>query len=441
MSSAPPFPFHLLVKPTGAICNLRCHYCFYLDKERLYPGGGFRMTDELLENYLRHLVEAQPVSEITLAWQGGEPLLMGMDFFRRSIELQKKFQAPGRRFFNTLQTNGTLINEAWARFFHDHHFLIGISIDGPPAIHDAYRRDRAGRPTCDRVLRGLELLKKYAVAHNALVTVHRANADHPLEVYRFLRDDVGIRFLQLIPVVAKRPGRGGKEKGDGDRTTTTPSPRSCPVTDFTVTDEQWGRFLISVFDEWVRRDVGEIYVNLFDAALANWAGEAAGMCVFSAQCGRSLVLEHNGDLYSCDHFVDRHHWLGNLFQRPLSALVNSPQQRRFGREKEETLPDLCRNCRVRFACHGGCPKDRFLLTPDGQPGLNYLCRGYQRFFFHIQQPMGIMTRLLRLQRPPAEILRLYAGDQGFPKEALADVGRNDPCPCGSGKKFKYCHGG
>lgn len=385
--TAPP-AFHLLAKPRGAVCNLACTYCFYLSKEKLYPGSAFRMTDLMLETYIRRLIEAHRAPEVTIAWQGGEPMLMGLDFFQRSMEYQEKYRRPGMTILNTIQTNGTLINDEWAAFFREHNFLVGISIDGPPLRHDAFRRDKQDRPTFDRVIQGLDYLKKHGVEFNALVTIHKANADNPLEVYRFLRDDLGIRFLQLIPIV---------ERGIGTRA----------VSDFSVTAGQYGRFLIAVFEEWVRHDVAETFVNMFDVALANWAGEMPGLCLFAPTCGMTLAMEHTGDMYSCDHFVTPEHFLGNIADTPMIEMVASPRQQKFGRDKLDLLPRYCRECPVLFACHGGCPKDRFIKTPRGEGGLNYLCRGYKAFFKHIDRPMRIMTGFLRENRAPAEIMQIY----------------------------------
>ncbi len=389
MSINPTTPpaFHLLAKPTGALCNLACAYCFYLSKEKLYPGSLFRMTDEMLETYIQRLIEAHQYPEVTIAWQGGEPMLMGLDFFRRSIEYQEKYRRPGMTFLNTIQTNGTLISDEWAAFFREHNFLVGISIDGPRQRHDAFRQDKQGRPTFDRVIQGLDHLKQHGVEFNALVTIHKANADNPLDVYRFLRDELEIKFIQLIPIVER-----GMETG--------------AVSDFSVTAGQYGRFLIAIFEEWVRRDVGETFVNMFDVALANWAGEPPSLCVFAPTCGMTLAMEHNGDLYSCDHFVSPDHFLGNIGEVPMIEMVTSPKQQKFGRDKLDLLPHYCRECRVRFACHGGCPKDRFIKTPKGEAGLNYLCKGYKTFFKHIDRPMRIMTGLLRENRAPAEIMQM-----------------------------------
>lgn len=406
--------FHVLVKPRGPICNLNCQYCFFLSKEKLYPGSGFRMEDSLLEAYIRQLIASQKVPEVSVAWQGGEPTLMGLDFFRRSIDYEKKYCPPGMKVHNTIQTNGTLLDDEWCEFFRENKFLVGISIDGPRAMHDAFRTDKAGRPTFDKVMRGLRLLQKHGVEYNILATINAANAGHPNDVYRFFRDEAGAQFIQLIPIV-ERDGSGA-------------------VTGRSVYPGQFGRFMNAVFDEWVRRDVGRVYVQMFDIALAGWSGIPHGLCVFSPTCGEAMALEHNGDLYSCDHFVDPDYFLGNIRERPMAEIVASPKQRKFGMDKLEKLPQYCRECKVRFACHGGCPKDRFIDTPDGEPGLNYLCAGYRAFFSHIDKPMRIMARLLRQNRAPAEIMRILAN------EPRIKVRRNDPCPCGSGRKYKLCHG-
>ncbi len=424
-AQAPP-AFHLLSKPTGAICNLDCAYCFFLAKEMLYPGSRFRMADDLLQNYIRQLIESHQTPEVTIAWQGGEPTLMGLDFFRRSVDIARQVARPGMTIQHTIQTNGTLLNDEWAAFFKEHDFLVGISIDGPRAMHDAYRHDKGGAPTFDRVMRGLTFLKKHDVEWNALVTLNRANSNHPLEVYRFLRDECGATFIQFIPIVERLHESG--------------VPYGNAVTDRSVTAEQYGQFLIGVFEEWVRHDIGRVYVQMFDVALANWYGEPPGLCVFSPTCGTALAMEHNGDLYSCDHFVEPAYRLGNIHQTHMIELVASAQQVKFGRDKFDTLPQYCLDCDVRFACHGGCPKDRFIATPDGEPGLNYLCAGYKRFFHHIDQPMQLMARLLQQDRAPAELMRWYAERDHQWQALLAQTGRNDPCPCGSGKKFKHCHG-
>ena len=423
---APP-AFHLLSKPTGAICNLDCAYCFFLAKEMLYPGSRFRMADELLEKYIRQLIEAHQSPEVTIAWQGGEPTLMGLNFFQRSIEHAQKYLRPGQTIQHTIQTNGTLLNDEFAAFFKENNFLVGISIDGPREMHDAYRHDKGGAPTFDKVMRGLSFLKRHGVEWNALTTLNQANVDHPVKVYRFLRDECGARFIQFIPIVERLHVNG--------------VPYGSAVTERSITARQYGQFLIDVFEEWVRHDIAAVYVQMFDVALANWYGEPPGLCVFSRTCGTALALEHNGDLYSCDHFVEPAHKLGNINETHMIELVASDKQLKFGHDKFDTLPRYCLDCDVRFACHGACPKDRFIATPDGEPGLNYLCAGYKMFFHHIDQPMQLMVRLLRQNRAPSELMRLYADRDQQWQELLDRTGRNDPCPCGSGKKFKNCHGG
>jgi serine-type anaerobic sulfatase-maturating enzyme len=431
-----PLAFHLLAKPTGAVCNLDCAYCFFLSKEMLYPGSRFRMADNLLESYVRQLIEAHGQSPVVqIAWQGGEPTLMGVDFFRRSVELVERYLAPGQRAAYSIQTNGTLVDREWATFFAEHDFLVGISIDGPREIHDVHRVNKGGRGSFDQVMRGLDHLKTAGVEWNALTTIHAANAEHGREVYRFLRDDCGARFVQFIPIIERVP------ETETDGTVPWASWRDRPlyvqdgnrVTGRSVSPEQFGRFLIDVFEEWVRRNVGEMYVQMFDVALANWFGEPPGLCIHSETCGLALALEHTGDLYCCDHFVEPAYRLGNIRETHMLELVSSPRQRQFGLDKRERLPRYCLDCDVRFACHGGCPKDRFVSTPDGDPGLNYLCAGYKAFFHHVDAPMRFMCEQLRRGGAPAEIMRLYARDD-------AARGRNDPCTCGSGRKWKHCHG-
>jgi uncharacterized protein len=376
-----PSSFHVLGKPTGAICNLDCSYCFFLAKEELYPGSSFRMGDDLLEAYLRQLLEGHRGPEVTISWQGGEPTLMGVDFFRRVVELVERFRRPDQVVEHAIQTNGTLVDDAWATFFAEHDVLVGISIDGPRELHDAYRVDKGGKPTFDRVVRGLDRLKAHGVRWNALTTVHHANEQHGLDVYRFLRDDLGADFVQLIPIV-ELPAPGG-------------IPTGSVVTERSVSPEGYGRFLVEVFDEWVRRDVGRVYVQMFDSALASFVGVGGSLCVHAETCGTALALEHNGDLYSCDHFVEPEHLLGNITLLPLVELVSSQQQKAFGDAKRDRLPAYCRACDVRFACNGGCPKDRFVSTPDGEPGLHYLCPSYQTFFRHVDAPMRFMAAALR----------------------------------------------
>jgi len=406
-----PLAFHVMAKPTGARCNLDCAYCFYREKERLYPESTLRMSDEVMEEFIRQTIAGHAVPEVTFAWQGGEPTLMGLPFFRRAVAVQKKYAKPRTRIENTFQTNGILLDDDWCRFFHDNRFLVGLSLDGPRDLHDVHRRDRQGRGTFDRVLKAARLLRKHHVEFNILCAVNRTNADHPLEVYRFFRDELGAPYIQFIPIV---------EQEDGGKT----------VTDRSVRPEQWGRFLTTIFDEWIRRDVGRMFLLNFDWALAGWLGMAGAVCVFAPTCGLGVALEHNGDLYSCDHFVGPDHLLGNILTTPLAELVASEQQRRFGAAKRETLPRQCRECRFLSVCNGECPRNRFVGAPDGEAGLNYLCEGYKAFFSHADRPMRMMAGLLRQGRPADGVMPMLA----------AKVGRNEPCPCGSGLKYKKCCG-
>ncbi len=424
-----PSYFHVLSKPSGATCNLDCTYCFFLSKEKLYPNSRFRMSDETLETYIRQLLESQRAPEVTIAWQGGEPTLMGLDFFNRAVELVHTYARPGINIQHTMQTNGILLNDAWCRFFNEHHFLIGLSLDGPQAMHDTYRVDKGGAPTFQKVMRAARLLQEHKVEFNILTTVNAANADHPLEVYRFLRDEVSTQFIQFIPIVERINEQGEIGFQEGNQ-----------VSERSVKPEQWGAFLITIFDEWVRHDVGTVFVQMFDAALASWYGAPPALCIFAETCGNALALEHNGDLYSCDHFVEPKYLLGNIKQQHMIELVASEKQRQFGLHKRDSLPRYCRECEVRFACHGECPKNRFIETPDGEPGLNYLCAGYKAFFTHIDKPMRIMAELLRRDRAPAEVQLVLAAEEAQLQKAFAKAGRNEPCPCGSGRKFKQCHG-
>ena len=421
-----PRAFHLMTKPRGAICNLDCRYCYFLSKERLYPDSAFRMSENLLEEYTRQYIEAQQVPEVTFAWQGGEPTLMGLEFYQMAVRFQQKHKKPGMRIFNSFQTNGVLLDDDWCAFFKAHDFLIGLSVDGPQEIHDAYRVDKGGQPTFDRVMRGRDYLDKHGVEYNILCTVHAANADHPLEIYRFFRNDLKARFIQFIPIVERANDTGFQE--------------GHTVTERSVTAEQYGRFLIDIFDEWVMHDIGRVFVQIFDVALAAWSGQRPGLCIFEETCGAALALEHNGDVFSCDHFVEPDYRLGNIQQTPLPQMVGSRQQWLFGQHKKTSLPQYCRDCEVRFVCNGGCPKDRFIETPDGEPGLNYLCAGYRAFFNHINHPMQLMAAELQAGRAPANVMFHLAREQQALQQQFARVGRNDPCPCGSGLKFKKCHG-
>lgn len=427
--SRPPFSqlgLHVIAKPIGPICNLRCAYCFYLQKEELYPEGErWKMSDATLEAYVRQYIEAQPeaVEEIDFAFQGGEPTLMGLDFFRRVVELQAKHTPPGKRVQNALQTNGVLLDDHWCEFLSEHDFLVGLSIDGPANLHDKYRRDKQNRGTFDRVTDAMRRLFRHGVEFNALCCVNRANGEHPARVYRFLRD-AGIEFMQFIPIVEPAEGPG------------------TAVSERSVRPEQFGRFLIGVFDEWVERDVGRVFVRDFDQALGAWSGAGASLCIYTEQCGRATAIEHNGDLYRCDHFVDPEHKLGNIHDTPIRELANSPGQEQFGRDKRDKLPRFCRECGFLFACNGACPKDRFLRAPDGEAGLNYLCEGFRAFFAHVGPSMEFMAGELRAGRPAGGIMRRVRAEKERAREEASGDGRslrrNSPCPCGSGKKFKHC---
>jgi len=428
----------VMAKPTGAVCNLDCEYCFFLSKEMLYPGSRFRMAADLQETYLRQLLEAHArAPEVVVAWQGGEPTMMGLDFFRRAIDLERRYARPGQRILNTIQTNGTLLDDEWGQFLKANEFLVGISIDGPPAMHDAYRVDKGGKPTFGRVMKGLEVLKRHGVDWNVLTTIHAVNGDHGRDVYTFLRDELGAGFIQFIPIIERATEQtlpiADAGWGHGVKGRPLYVQEGSLVTHRSVGPAQYGRFLIEVFEEWVRRDIGAVYVQMFDTALASWYGEGGGMCVHARTCGSQLALEHTGDLYSCDHYVEPGYLLGNIKDRHMLELIVSPAQRKFGQDKHDTLTRYCRDCDVRFACNGGCPKDRFATSGYGEPGQHYLCPGYQDFFRHIAEPMEAMCALLRAGRAPAELMDTYSRRD-------ARRGRNDPCPCGGGRKWKHCHG-
>jgi len=393
-----------MTKPIGPICNLDCKYCFYLEKEALYTDGKWRMSPETLENYIRQYIEAQPSSHVSFAWQGGEPTLLGLEFFRKVIELQKRY-ANGKQIENALQTNGTLLDDDWAAFLIEHDFLVGVSIDGPKELHDHYRVDKKGRSTFDQVMRGIEALQRNEVRFNTLTCLNRATSKKPLEIYRFLKG-IGSEFLQFIPIVERRPGVEARGWGldlasPGERVED-----DLPVFGWSVLPEDFGDFYIRIFDRWLRKDVGRIFVQLFETALSKWVGTPGGVCVHAETCGDALAIEHGGDLYSCDHFVYPNYKLGNINEASLAELVDSPRQRAFGNAKRDTLPRYCQECEVRFACNGGCPKDRFLSTPHGDPGLHYLCKGYRKFFNHIDKPMRVLAQLHAQRRSAEEVMPL-----------------------------------
>ncbi len=405
-----PLSIHVLAKPTGAACNLDCKYCFFLSKERLYPGEKTRMSEETLESYLRQMLQPPDADEVTIAWQGGEPTLMGLDFFKRAIELVNRHRRPGQQVQHIIQTNGVLLDDEWCAFFKEHGFLVGLSLDGPREMHDAFRVTKGGAGTFDRVRQGWETLRRHQVDVNVLCSIHAANAGHPLEVYRFFRDELGASFLQFIPIVERATpemlplaNQGWGEKPGAKRPLYTQQGQL--VTGRSVGAEPFGRFLIAIFDEWVRRDVGQVFVQTFDATLGSFVG-LNSLCIFSPTCGNAVCLEHNGDLYCCDHYVEPGYLLGNISQTPLFELAASQRARAFGQAKRDRLPKYCRGCPVRFACHGECPRNRFISAPDGEAGLNYLCAGYKSFFTHVDRPMRIMADLLRQGRFADEIMQL-----------------------------------
>ena len=402
-------PYHLLAKPAGAACNLGCRYCFFLSKENLYPARESPlMPDDLLETTIRQLMESSIGPQVEVSWQGGEPLLRGLDFFRRSVELAEKYRKPHQRVLHTVQTNGTLIDDQWAEFFKQNSYLVGVSIDGPREMHDAFRVAKGGEGSFDDVIRGWRCLQEHEVDANILCTIHAANEDHPLEVYRFFRDELKAGYIQFIPIVERATpetialaDRGWSGLKGMDRPLYTQTGNL--VTERSVKAGKFGKFLLAIFDEWVKRDVGRVFVVTFDVALGSWLGQH-NACIVSPTCGASLVMEHNGDVYSCDHYVEPDHRLGNVRETPLGDLVLMEKQRRFGQAKYDTLPNYCRKCSSLFACYGECPRNRFIKTPDGEDGLNYLCEGYKAFFQHIDKPMRTMAELVCKGRFADEIM-------------------------------------
>ncbi|WP_084830316.1 anaerobic sulfatase maturase [Demequina rhizosphaerae] len=390
-------PFTVLAKPTGAACNLDCTYCFFLSKELLYDSDGQRMSEAGLESYLANLLRSQPDGEVEIAWQGGEPTMRGIPFFRRAVELAEQLRRPQQTVRHTLQTNGTLLDDAWGEFLAVNGFLIGLSVDGPAHLHDAYRVNKAGRATHAQVMRGHEVLKRHGVDYNILCTVHAANQDHGLEVYRYFRDELGARHLQFIPIVERvtREQLPIAEQGwkDGNGTRILYRQEGDAVTSRSVDPAAWGEFLAAIFDEWAAHDVGMMFVQHFDVMLGNALGQYS-MCVHAPECGGALAVEHTGDVYACDHYVEPGFSRGNVAERSLQSILQSPEQREFGKAKLTSLPSQCRECPVRWACHGGCPKDRFDTTADGEPGLNHLCPGYFRFFSHAAPTIRRMAELV-----------------------------------------------
>ena len=391
-------PLYVMLKPAGARCNLRCRYCYYLEKDHLYAGNDAHfMSERLLEKFIADYMQAQTTPEVLFTWHGGEALLRPIAFYERALQLQRRY-ARGRQVVNSIQTNGTLLTPEWCEFLRENGFLVGISIDGPRNVHDAYRRTSADGPSFDRVMQGLQLLKEHHVEWNALAVVNNLNVEKPREFYRFFKD-IGCQYLQFAPIVERIVSR------DDGLTLAPGMQEGGRLTSHSITPSQWGRFLCELFDEWVVADVGSIFVQIFDATLANWVGVTPGICSLSAHCGHAAVMEHNGDVYSCDHFVFPEYRLGNLNEKTITEMVYSPQQQRFAQMKTTMLPRQCRECPFLFACHGECPKNRFMRDKYGNAGLNYLCEGYRQFFSHVTPHMNFMRRELQAGRPPANIMQ------------------------------------
>ena len=399
---ATPFakPLYVMLKPAGAHCNLACKYCYYLEKNNLYQNSHRHlMSDEMLEQFTREYIEAQTMPQVLFTWHGGEPLMRSIDFYKKALALQKKY-AHGKQIDNVIQTNGTLLTDEWCEFFAQNHWLVGISIDGPQEYHDHYRVTPAGKPSWEKVMQGIQLLKKHRVEWNAMAVVNAYNAEHPLEFYHFFRDN-GCQYLQFTPIVERLT-----EHEDGRTLASLADDREIPLADASVTPEQWGNFLCTIFDDWVRHDVGKMFVEIFDCTLANWMGVLPGICAYSKECGHAGVMEHNGDVYSCDHFVFPEYKLGNIREQSLIDMLYGEKQQAFSRLKHTSLPRQCKECDMEFACHGECPKNRFEKDKYGEPGLNYLCQGYYQYYTHVAPYMDFMKRELLAQRPPANIMNV-----------------------------------
>ena len=394
-----------MVKPASASCNLHCKYCYYLEKQFLYDEQGRRtMSDTLLERFVEQYINAQTMPQVMFTWHGGEPLMRPLSFYKKAMEYQKKY-ANGRRIDNVIQTNGTLLTDEWCEFLAQNHWLVGISIDGPQDFHDEYRRTQTNKPSWLKVMNGIKLLNKHGVEWNAMAVVNDFNADYPLEFYNFFKQ-IGCQYLQLSPIVERTV-----HHADGRHLADINDAEDAPLADFSVTPEQWGDFLIAVFDEWVKKDVGKIYVETFDCILANWCGKDPGICIYGRECGHAGVMEYNGDVYSCDHFVFPEYKLGNIQEHTLIEMLYGEKQNNFSRLKHASLPRQCQECKFEFACHGECPKNRFVRDRYGEPGLNYLCEGYHKFLNHVAPYMDFMKREFENQRPPANIMK--AIEEGY----------------------------
>lgn len=383
-------PMYVMLKPVGALCNLRCKYCYYLEKKGLYQDEKkFVMSEELLEEFIRQYLESQTMPQVLFTWHGGEPLMRNISFYKKALEFQKKY-GRGRQIDNSLQTNGTLLNDEWCRFFKDNNFLIGISVDGGQQFHDKYRKTADGRPSFYQVMRGVGLLKKHGVEFNIMAVVNDYNADYPLDFYNFFKE-IDCRFIQFAPIVERF------ENGE--------------ITPWSVPAEKFGDFLIAIFDEWVKKDVGQFYIQYFDSTLANWVGQEPGTCILAKTCGHAGVMEFNGDVYSCDHLVFPEYKLGNIRWNTLTEMMYSEKQLKFGNDKYDKLPTQCKECEFLFACNGECPKNRIIKTSTGEEGLNYLCKGYYKFYKHVAPYMDFMKKELMNKRPPANIMEMVQNNK------------------------------
>jgi uncharacterized protein len=433
---AVPASFNVMAKPAGPACNLRCTYCYYLEKKGLYGDGSFfRMGDEVLELFIKDYICTQKSNTVSFVWQGGEPALLGVDFFKKVVGLQVKY-AGKKKIENSFQTNGILLTDEFCQFFRENNFLIGISIDGPRDLHDFYRKDKNGRPSWERVMEGIRMLQKHKVEFNTLSVVNDITAKHPLRVYRFLKE-IGSRYIQFLPVL-ERTSRNKPEKGltlvhqdfKGD----------ADLTEWSVSAQEYGHFLTAIFNEWVRNDVGNFFIQMFEVTLANWVGAPPGLCVFAENCGTAIVMEHNGDVYSCDHFVYEDHFIGNIRKNGLAEMLTLTKHSLFGQDKKSGLSTDCKSCKFLFTCHGDCPKHRFDIASDGKVGLSFLCKSYKQFFSQAEQYMDFMAKEIQSKRPASNVMQWIRSKEGGRLPERTTIGRNEPCPCKSGKKFKLCHG-
>ncbi|MGB2961113.1 MAG: anaerobic sulfatase maturase [Candidatus Omnitrophota bacterium] len=405
-----PIGFHVMAKPIGPACNLDCKYCYYTEKEVLFgKNENFRMSDKVLEAYVKKYITGQPVPEVEFVWQGGEPTLLGVDFFRKAVRLQLKY-GKNKRIKNSLQTNGTLFTDEWCEFLKENNFLVGLSLDGPEEIHDRYRVDRGGKPTFDAVMRGLRLLQKHGVEYNVMACVAKETAFRFLTVYRFLKKE-GVKFIQFMPIVEREAGARAKERGFhlAGPAALDKEEANTRVTEWSVGPVEYGTFLSGVFDEWVRNDVGNIFVMNFEWALNAWIGNPSPVCKYANRCGRALVLEHNGDIYACDHTVYPDYKLGNILTDDPEQMIERSLASGFGINKESALPEQCRKCEVLHLCRGECPKNRFATAYNNEPGLHYLCAGYKKFFLHIRKHLNMITKLLENGLPASYVMKAAEG--------------------------------